>query len=128
MAMQIIKSVPERVDRPHLFGDRSSTGFTLWYRDKHALDDRIGKIAGWNLHDIRRSVATWMAENNIEPHVIEAILNHYSGHRSGVAGIYNKAKYARPIRSALAQWDDHLRSLIEGGNRKVLSFPKQEIA
>jgi integrase len=111
-----------------LFGDRSTTGFTGWGAAKNDLDDRLNKIAPWNLHDIRRSVATWMAENNIEPHVIEAILNHYSGHRSGVAGIYNKAKYARPIRSALAQWDDHLRSLIEGGKRKVLSFPPQEIA
>ena len=59
------------------------------------LDDRLGKMAQWNLHDIRRGVATWLAENNIEPHVIEAILNHYSGHRGGVAGIYNRAKYAR---------------------------------
>jgi len=128
LAMQIIKSVPERAGRDHLFGDRSTTGFTGWGAAKNDLDDRLNKIAPWNLHDIRRSVATWMAENNIEPHVIEAILNHYSGHRSGVAGIYNKAKYARPIRSALAQWDDHLRSLIEGGKRKVLSFPQQEIA
>jgi hypothetical protein len=85
-------------------------------------------MAPWNLHDIRRGVATWMAENNIEPHVIEAILNHHSGHRGGVAGIYNRAKYARQIRSALSLWDDHLGSLIEGGKRNVLSFPQQEIA
>jgi integrase len=128
LALDILKSVPERVDRHHLFGDRSTTGFTLWYRDKHALDARLGKIAEWNLHDIRRSVATWMAENNIEPHVIEAMLNHYSGHRSGVAGIYNRATYARQIRSALSLWDDHIRALVKGGKRKVLFFPQHEIA
>ena len=50
------------------------------------------------------------------------------GHRGGVAGIYNRAKYARQIRSALSLWDDHLGSLIEGGKRNVLSFPQQEIA
>jgi hypothetical protein len=27
------------------------------------------------------------------------------------------------MRAALSQWDDHVRSLIEGGKRKVLSFP-----
>jgi hypothetical protein len=32
-------------------------------------------------------------ELNIEPHVVEAVLNHISGHKKGVAGIYNKAKY-----------------------------------
>src|SRR5262249_20268222 len=116
LALAIIDSVPEVVGRKHLFGDRSTTGFTMWYEGKHNdLDHRLGKIAPWNLHDIRRSVATWMAENNIEPHVIEAILNHYSGHRGGVAGIYNRAKYARQIRSALNLWDDHLRSLLAGG-------------
>jgi integrase len=130
-ALEIIGSVKEQVGRTHLFGDRSSTGFTTWYVAKHDLDDRLGEMAQWNLHDIRRGVATWLAENNIEPHVIEAILNHYSGHRGGVAGIYNRAKYVRQIRSALSLWDDHLRSLLDGGERKVLPFlpqAAQEIA
>jgi hypothetical protein len=30
----------------------------------------------------------------ILPHNVEAILNHVSGHKAGVAGIYNRAKYA----------------------------------
>jgi integrase len=129
LALEVLQSVPERAGRPHLFGDRSAIGFTPWYQAKQDLDDRLGKIAPWNLHDIRRSVATWMAEHgNVEPHIIEAILNHHSGHRGGVAGIYNRAKYARQIRSALSLWDDHVRSLIEGGKRKVLSFPQHEIA
>jgi hypothetical protein len=34
-----------------------------------------------------------MADIGIEPHVIEAALNHYSGHRAGVAGIYNRSSY-----------------------------------
>jgi integrase len=124
LALEIIHSIPEQVGRNHLFGDRSETGFTTWYVAKHDLENRLGKIAPWNLHDIRRSVATWMAENNIEPHVIEAILNHHSGHRSGVAGVYNRAKYARQMRTALTVWSDHLQSLIEGGARKVLTFPQ----
>jgi integrase len=123
LALEIIKSVPERTGRPHLFGARSRAGgFTTWYKAKHALDSRLGKIADWNLHDIRRSVATWMAENNIEPHVIEAVLNHVSGHKSGVAGIYNRAKYAPQIRSALSRWDDHIRVLVQGRKRKIVAF------
>ena len=34
-----------------------------------------------------------MAELGVLPHIVEAILNHVSGHRAGVAGIYNRAKY-----------------------------------
>jgi integrase len=125
LALEIINSVPQRDGRDHLFGDRSVKGFASWQEPKDRLDARLGKIAPWRLHDLRRSVATWMAEHgNVEPHIIEAILNHYSGHRSGVAGVYNRATYARPIRAALSLWDDHLRSLIEGRKRTVIPLKK----
>ena len=50
--------------------------------------------AEWRLHDLRRTAATGMAELGVQPHVIEAVLNHVSGHRAGVAGVYNRATYA----------------------------------
>jgi hypothetical protein len=62
-----------------------------------------------------------MADLDVEPHVVELALNH-SGHRGGVAGTYNRSRYERQIRAALSLWDDHIRSLIEGGERKVLAF------
>lgn len=42
------------------------------------------------------------------PHIIEAILNHVSGHRAGVAGIYNRARYEAEMRQALERWADHV--------------------
>jgi integrase len=125
-AQTIITSIPQRVGRDHLFGDRSAGGFTGWQRPKQALDDRLGKAVGeWRLHDLRRTLATWLAEHgDTEPHVIEAVLNHYSGHRRGVAGTYNRSKYEKQIKTALATWDDHLRSLLDGGERKILNFPQ----
>jgi integrase len=126
MAMQIINSVPVRVDRDHLFGG-SRTGFSDWTPHKKFLDARLAnKLADWRLHDLRRSLATWMAEHgSVEPHIIEAILNHWTGHRSGVAAIYNRATYARPMRAALSLWDDHLRSIIEGRKRAVLPLKRK---
>jgi integrase len=120
LAQEIIDSIKQkRIDRDHLFGGRSVSGFTDWNRQKSELDARL-KMADWRLHDLRRSLATWMAEHDVEPHTIEAVLNHQSGHKAGVAGIYNRAKYARQIHAALATWDDHLRSLIEGGERRIV--------
>jgi integrase len=107
MAEKIIRSIPQRVGRDHLFGDRSVTGFTDWNRQKGWLAERV-KIKAWRLHDIRRGVATAMAEGGIEPHIIEALLNHISGHKAGVAGTYNRASYTRQIRTALMWWDEHL--------------------
>ena len=122
LAQAIIASVPQVVGHDHVFGVRGN-GFTRWQRAKQALDDHLVNVVdAWNLHDLRRSLATRMVELDVEPHIVEAILNHYSGHRSGVAGVYNRAKYARQIRSALTLWDDHLRSLLGGGERKILPF------
>ena len=62
LALSIIGTVPERVGRDHLFGDRSGKGFTRWSVAKDALDKRVnGEMTGqWRLHDIRRAVATGM--------------------------------------------------------------------
>jgi hypothetical protein len=49
-----------------------------------------------------------MAELGVQPHIIEAVLNHVSGHKGGVAGIYNRAKYSDEMRTALQRWADHL--------------------
>ena len=52
-----------------------------------------------------------MAELGILPHIIEAILNHVSGHKSGVAGIYNRARYTEEMKSALQAWADYVDRL-----------------
>jgi integrase len=121
MALDIIKDVPRLVSRDQLFGARSNDGFTGWDDQKEALDERSGVI-GWTLHDIRRSVATKLADIGVQPHIIEQILNHQSGHKAGPAGIYNRSSYEREVRNALATWHDHLRALVEGGERKVIPY------
>jgi integrase len=68
-------------------------------------------MAEWRLHDLRRTAATMMAEIGVLPHIIEAILNHVSGHKSGVAGIYNRARYTDEMREALQMWGDYVDCL-----------------
>jgi integrase len=124
MALDIIKDVPRLVSRDQLFGARSNDGFTGWDQ-KEALDERSGVI-GWTLHDIRRSVATKLADIGVQPHIIEQILNHQSGHKAGPAGIYNRSSYEREVRAALALWADQVRTLVEGGERKVVPYAPAE--
>jgi hypothetical protein len=52
-----------------------------------------------------------MAELGVQPHHIEAVLNHLSGHKASVAGIYNRARYSDEMRAALQRWADHLDQL-----------------
>jgi hypothetical protein len=64
-----------------------------------------------------------MTNIGILPHIIEAVLNHVSGHKGGVAGIYNRANYPQQVKNALAMWADHIRAITTGAQPKVIPFP-----
>ena len=120
---QTILSRFRRDGRQSVFGRRGK-GFGDWARGKAALDSCIAKVASWTLHDIRRTVATRMAELGVQPHIIEAVLTHVSGHKSGVAGIYNRASYDREKREALNLWAEHVMALVEGRKAAVLPLKR----
>jgi integrase len=92
VALDLLRATPRRDNSDNVFGG-GGPGFTIWSHAVKALHAQIvaaeGKsLPGWTLHDLRRSTATHMAEIGVQPHIIEAVLNHVSGHKSGVAGIY----------------------------------------
>jgi integrase len=126
IAISILKSVPRREGRDFFFGGGEGP-FGAWSYSTLTLGARIaemqgGPISAWRIHDIRRTVATGMAELGIQPHIIEAVLNHRSGHKAGVGGIYNRATYEPEIKRALALWADHLLSIVEGTAQKVVAL------
>jgi integrase len=107
----LLKSRHKEGDRDLIFG-RGDGPFSGWSKAKAALDERAAPLKHWVIHDLRRSVATGMADIGIQPHIIEAVLNHVSGHKGGVAGIYNRATYAKEKAEALARWDAHVASIV----------------
>jgi integrase len=142
-ALGIIQAVPHRAGRALLFGERKG-GFSGWSKGKERLDQRIAlgraKAAGieepntkalsrfalkpWRLHDLRRTVVTGMAEIGVQPHVIEAVVNHISGHKAGVAGVYNRATYANEKRQALDRWAEWLAATVEGKSSVVVPLKR----
>jgi integrase len=116
LALDIIRSTPQRVGDDYVFGQRGN-GFGSWNYAKSMLKDGC---AQWRLQDLRRSCATGMADIGIMPHVIEAVLNHASGHKGGVAGIYNRSKYADEMKSALLRWADHIANIVDGTTSNVI--------
>jgi integrase len=128
-AIELLSSAPRREAREFVFGGRGEA-FSAWSYSTLALGARIIKAEGralepWRIHDIRRTVATGMAELGIQPHIIETVLNHRSGHRRGVAGVYNRATYDREVATALLIWADHLKSVVEGADRKIVRMRKE---
>jgi hypothetical protein len=53
-----------------------------------------------------------MNEIGIAPHIIEAAVNHISGYRGGIAGVYNRAAYAREKSEAMQKWAEHINRLV----------------
>jgi integrase len=133
-ALAIIGSIERSKTCDLVFG-YGAGGYGGWSKSKVELDARIAaarvkagireQMAPWVLHDIRRSVVTHLLESRerintrgelesyafAQPHVTEAIVNHVSGHKGGVAGVYNKAAYFAEKREALEKWAAHLESL-----------------
>jgi integrase len=85
-------------DRP--FGDHSG-----------AKEKITPAIPQWTLHDLRRSFASGLQRLGIAPHIVELALNHRSGTFSGVAGIYQRHRYAKEVREAFELWSRHIEAL-----------------
>lgn len=113
--VSLLEQMPRMLGRDFVFGARNS-GFSGWSKSKGLLDQSIEKqakgIVDWRLHDLRRTAATGMADLGVAPHIVEAVLNHVSGSRAGVAGIYNRASYREEKRNALDRWAAHLHLVL----------------
>lgn len=112
-ALEILRDKPRMLGRDVVFGVRGK-GFCDWHRAMIALYARLGtEVKPFTLHDLRRTAATGMADLGVQPHVIEEVLGHSrSGHKSGVAGIYNRAAYEADKRAALERWADKVAEIV----------------
>lgn len=109
-ALQAIKSVPRLHNCDFVFTTTGRSPISGSGRLKARLDVSV-KGEGWRLHDLRRTAATHMAVLGVQPHVIEAVLNHKTGIISGVAAIYNRYAYSVEKRAALELWAQHLKAI-----------------
>jgi integrase len=87
---------------------------------KDRLDGRVAalcKVLGrappppWRFHNLRHTVTTHMREAGAAKDTVEAILNHVSGARAGVAGVYDRSALLPQRRNALCQWAEKVTSL-----------------
>ncbi|MEO5375997.1 MAG: tyrosine-type recombinase/integrase [Alphaproteobacteria bacterium] len=100
--------------------------FRGWSKAKVRLDAASG-VSGWRLHDLRRTLATGLQRLGVRLEVTEAVLNHVSGSRAGIVGIYQRHDWAAEKRAALDAWSAHLMAALEGrepaGN--VVALPQR---
>jgi hypothetical protein len=63
-----------------------------------------------------------MNEIGIPPWIVEAVLNHVSGYKSGVSGTYNRAPFESEKAMALTRWASHVAAIVEGRDSNVTSL------
>lgn len=139
--MEVIEAQKPIDNSPYVFPGRLGTPVAGFSKYKARLDkkvtDHLRKMAEergadtasvtmdrYKIHDLRRTFATRLGDLDIDPHVVEAGLNHASGHKAGVAGVYNKNTYARQKQVALDRWGEFVTSLVNEEASKVVPMTK----
>jgi integrase len=107
-----------------VFTTTDATAVSGWSRLKRRLDQRMldlarqergakATIRPWRFHDLRRAFVTGCGELGIRPDVIELCINHQSGARGGVAGIYNRSALLPERKAAFERWALHVAGIVE---------------
>jgi integrase len=105
------------------------TPFAGWSKSKVAFDKAVANaraeaaiaagtcptpVVPWSIHDLRRTVATGLQRLGIRLEVTEAVLNHVSGSRAGIAGVYQRHEWTTEKRGALDAWAAHVLTIVDG--------------
>ena len=82
----------------------------MWISAKRL--DELSGVTDWRLHDLRRTVATGMQRLGTRLEVTESALNHISGSKAGIVGVYQTHDYADEKREALNSWAQHVMDIV----------------
>jgi integrase len=123
--VDILSALP-RFPGPYVFAARGEAkALNSFSRCKTMLEAAIAsqrrlrrleplELAAFTIHDFRRTATSWMAKENVAPHVLNALLNHSPGTIQGVTAIYNRFRYLDERRAALDIWARHVAALGKG--------------
>jgi integrase len=101
---------------PYVFGTATGKRFQRFGKEKRELDKLCG-VAGWRIHDLRRTIVSGMARLGIPPHVADKILNHQARTISGVAAVYQRHDFLAERKDALDRWGAHVEQIVQTFDR-----------
>lgn len=122
LAVGLIKSIPRLNSSDLLFPSSRASSNAPFSGVSKSIDQVRGRMlelaqeqgrvaSHWRIHDLRRSFVTGMSalqNPSVAPHVVEALVNHVSGAKAGVAGVYNRHQYYSEKKIALKAWESHI--------------------
>jgi integrase len=105
-ASKILSGIPRVVGNEFVFGGPLRGGWS------QAKDRLAVKISDWRVHDLRRTTATGLQRLGFNLQVIESVLGHTSGSRSGIVATYQRYSFEKETRAALDAWGAQMSSLV----------------
>ncbi|MCC5906580.1 MAG: tyrosine-type recombinase/integrase [Balneolaceae bacterium] len=117
LAIEIIRDLKERAGtNPFVFASGASDdipiGLKTIKRAAKTIKDESG-VTDFRLHDMRRTVATYMAKLQTPAEVVSKVLNHKTGGSGSlVTRIYNRYEYRRERQVAFNKWSYELERII----------------
>ncbi|MGI8851893.1 MAG: tyrosine-type recombinase/integrase [Methyloceanibacter sp.] len=134
MVCEILGGVIGDKTSGYVFTTTGKTPVSGFSKLKRKLDERMlaaahegdpkATIPPWRLHDLRRTFITGANEIGVEPHIVEAVVNHSL---QGIAAVYNKATYAPQRLAALERWCQHVQAVVRGKpDQKVLPMKRRK--
>ena len=101
-----------------VFSTNGKTAVSGFSKAKRRADEYLKRavkegsaVEPWRVHDLRRTVATNLQRLGIRFEVTEAVLNHVSGSRGGIAGVYQRHDWLREKADALGAWGKAIAEL-----------------
>jgi len=99
-------------DSDFVFTTNGQSPLYIGSKIKNRLDELMGDPAPWRLHDLRRTAAMNLQKLGVKLEVTEALLNHVSGSRAGIVGIYQRYQYGPEVAAALKAWAQRLDNIL----------------
>lgn len=120
-AVGVLEEVAGGTDWPSkglVFSTTGRTPVSGFSKIKRRLDDQLvaalaDRFEPWRIHDLRRTVATGLQRLGVRFEVTESVLNHVSGSRGGIAGVYQRHDWLDEKAAALNDWAKHIERIAQ---------------
>ena len=118
LVADILANIPRRNDTDLLFPCRMSLERPIsgWSKFKKELGDGI---AGWTLHDLRRTYRSIHGQIGTGSEIAERLINHAAAIQTDVEAIYDRWHYVPQMRYAVDGFEEHFISLPKKKNDAI---------
>ncbi len=115
-SVEILKAMPRGVNGDYVFSSNGGVRpFNGWQRLALNLRERTALNVAWQIHDIRRGVATALGDHlHASEELVGQVLGHSKRSRIGVTAIYDRAERSDTRKPLLEKWANLLIHTAEG--------------